>query len=383
MKKIDSEKLRFLISENSNAELHENKIGCKEIVIHQSGECVYRDVFKSELFSKTADGQGMIYRAASMTKPITSVAVLQLVDRGLLNLDDKISEFFPKAKDLKVAEVENNKILSLMPLEREITVGNLLSHTSGIGCEPITNIFGCTNNELSLEDAVDDILSKPLAFQPDSSQCYSATESFDIVAGIVQKVSDLRFDEYLTENIFKPLEMINTTFCPTNEQWKNVVAMHKRTEDGKSEISVMPQGCVFDSFKTKRMPAGAGLVTTADDYIKFADMLCFGGTTKENKRVLSEKAVNLMSTPHIPANIENWCEKWGLGVRIVVSNDYPHGLGIGCFGWSGAYGTHFWVDRENQISAVMMKNSCYDGGAGNKSACQLEKDVYDSLKQVK
>ena len=137
---------------------------------------------------------------------------------------------------------------------------------------------------------------------------------------------------------------------------------------------------MFENYSTVRMPAGAGLVTTADDYIKFADMLCMSGVTGDNARILSKEAVARISTPHIPANFENWCEKWGLGVRIVISDSYPHGLEPGCFGWSGAYGTHFWVDPNNRISAVMMKNSRYDGGAGNASACQFEEDVCNSLR---
>lgn len=382
MKKIDSQKLELLISQHTNQELSENKIGCKEVIVHQDGECVYSGVFGTKSVGGEVAQKGLLYRAASMTKPITVTAVLQLVDKGLLSLDDKISKFYPKAKDLKVAIVEDEKIVSCVPIKKEITVRNLLSHTSGIGSGPITSIIGCTNNSLSLDDAIEDILTKPLAFEPESTECYCATEAFDIAAGIVQKLADRPFDVYLKENVFNPLGMVNTTFSPTDEQWENLVVMHNRTDDGKSENSKRPEGCVFDGFSTKRMPAGAGLVTTADDYIKFAEMLCFGGMAKETSRILSENAVRLMSTSQIPDNIEmsKYDQQWGLGVRVITSCEYAFGLGIGCFGWSGAYGTHFWVDRENRISAVMMKNSCYDGGAGNKSACQLEKDIYDSLK---
>ncbi|MBO4733000.1 MAG: beta-lactamase family protein [Clostridia bacterium] len=380
MKIIDGKKLEFLISKHTNEELARNKIGCKEVIVHQKGKRVYAGVFGTNPVGAAAARAGMIYRAASMTKPVTSVAVLQLVDKKLLNLDDKISKFFPKAKDLKVAVVEDGKIISFLPLKREITVENLLSHTSGIGCSPLTDILGCKNNAMSLDEAIEDILSKPVYFEPDSAQCYGTTEAFDIAAGIVEKASGIRFDEYLNENIFKPLEMTNTTFCPTEKQWENTVAMHNRTKDGKGENSACLEGCVFENYSAERMPAGAGLVTTAEDYVKFADMLCFFGKTRNNGRILSEKAAVLLSTPHHPANFENWCEKWGLGVRVVTDVSYPHGLGVGCFGWSGAYGTHFWVDRENGISVVMMKNSRYDGGAGNKSACQLERDVCDSLK---
>ena len=377
VRKIESQKLEFLISKHTNQELHENKIGCKEVIVHQEGECVYSGVFGTSSVGGLVAKKGLIYRAASMTKPITTTAVLQLVDKGLIDLDDKISKFYPKAKDLKVAIIKNEKIVSSVPLENEITVRNLLSHTSGIGSDPITIIFPNTNNTMTLDQAIEDIFTKPILFEPNSSERYSATEAFDIAAGIVQKVSGIPFDKYLKENIFEPLGMENTTFCPTDEQWEKVVAMHNRTENGESENSIRPTGCVFDGFLTKRMPAGAGLVTTADDYIKFADMLCFGGKSKDGKQILSENAVNLMSTPQCDKSLGY--EKWGLGVRVVTSEDYPHGLDIGCFGWSGAYGTHFWVDRKNRISVVMMKNSCYDGGAGNKSACQLERDVSESL----
>ncbi len=379
VKPIDSQKLSSLISAHTNEELSENKIGSKEVIVHQDGQCIYKGVFGTGSVDGAAAKPGMLYRAASMTKPITAVAVLQLIDKGLLCPEDKVSRFFPAAKDMKVAVVENGRIASLVPLKREITVGNLLSHTSGIGCEPVNSILGCTNNTLSLDEAIEDIFSKPLSFEPDSSQSYSATEAFDVAAGIVQKITDRRFDEYLQENIFTPLEMTNTTFSPTDEQWSRTVPMHNRSGSGESEIAPTSAGCVFEGYLPKRMPAGAGLITTADDYIKFADMLCAGGKTAAGRQIMSPHAVRLMSSPHTPANIENWCEKWGLGVRIIVSDSYPHGLEVGSFGWSGAYGTHFWVDPKNRITAVMMKNSRYDGGAGNRSACQLEKDVYVSL----
>ena len=118
---------------------------------------------------------------------------------------------------------------------------------------------------------------------------------------------------------------------------------------------------------------------SAEDYIRFADMLCGGGLAENGARVLSEKAVRAMSSPALPEEVEMPVERWGLGVRVIISPDYPQGLGVGCFGWSGAYGTHFWVDPENRVSVVMMKNSLYDGGAGNRSACQLERDVSAAL----
>ena len=147
-------KLEFLISEHANLELLQNKIGCKEVIIHQDGKCVYSGVFGTKSVGGEAAKSGLIYRAASMTKPVTAVAVLQLVDKGLLRLDDKISKFFPKADNLKVAAVEGNKIVSCVPLKREITVENLLSHTSGIGCSPVVDILGENNYNLSFNSVI-------------------------------------------------------------------------------------------------------------------------------------------------------------------------------------------------------------------------------------
>jgi len=132
---------------------------------------------------------------------------------------------------------------------------------------------------------------------------------------------------------------------------------------------------VFNDAITARMAAGAGLATTAEDYCRFAEMLCRGGTTPSGARVLAQSTAAQMASPHVPEAIMPGSERWGLGMRVVVGSDYPHGLDVGCFGWSGAYGTHFWVDPQNKVSVVMMKNSLYDGGAGNRSACTLERDV--------
>lgn len=266
MRKIDVSKLSDLVSEHTNEEIRENRVACKEVVVSQDGKCVFHSVYGTDLSDGSAVEKGRIYRAASMTKPITAVAVLQMIDRGLLNLEDKVSKFFPEAKDLKVAQVRDNKIVGCVPCEREVVVRNLLSHSCGIVCPPVEGILGGTNRTMPLNEAIRDILSKPLSFEPDSAQCYT-TEAYDVAAGIVQILSDRPFDEYLRENIFEPLGMENTTFCPTDAQWKRIIPMHRRTADGQSAIAVRPDGCVFENYLPERMPAGAGLATTADDYI--------------------------------------------------------------------------------------------------------------------
>lgn len=379
MKTLDLKKLEQLITAQTEEEIKNGVLSGKEILIHQNGEEVFHKVFGNKSADGTPLEANMIFRAASMTKPITAAAVLILVDRGLLDLDEPIKTFFPKAENLKMAELDDGKIKSLRPVRNQVTVRHLLTHSSGIGSEPLCGIVNKPNFNMPFADAVESILDNPISFEPGREQCYSATEAFDVAARIVEIVTGMAFDEFLKENLFIPLGMENTTFAPTKEQWKNVVAMHAKSADGTIYDDNMIENCVFVNYLPERRPAGAGLATTAEDYVKFADMLCLGGISNDGKRIISEKTMNLMSVPQGPVMAEGWCERWGLGVRVIEHPGYPHGLSVGCYGWSGAYGSHFWIDPTNKLTVVMMKNSRIDGGAGNRSATTLERDVTEAF----
>ncbi|MBQ6020347.1 MAG: beta-lactamase family protein [Clostridia bacterium] len=374
MKRLDVEKMSALIREHAEAELRDQRIRGKEIVIRRDGETVYHETFGASCADGKPLEKNRIYRLASMTKPVTATAVMQLADRGLLDVDGPASEYFPQMKELKVATVKDGKIVKLVPAENEIMICDLLCHTSGIGCSPVLELTRSTA-KLPLDEALEQILRQPLSFEPRTSQMYSPTDAFDVAAGIVELVSGMPFDEYLKKNIFDPLEMPDTTFAPTADQRRRTVALFDRTPEGVGFDAPTPDDAVFADYAPQRMPAGAGLVSAARDYMRFAQMLCNCGKAFNGARILSPEAVKRMSSSNIPDNIDMGCERWGLGVRVIVSSGYPHGLGVGCFGWSGAYGTHFWNDPENRLTVVMMKNSLYDGGAGNNSATSLERDV--------
>ena len=376
MKTIDINILSELVASHAREELERNQIGVKEVIVHQAGRRVYHGVFGAPEENRE---KRLLFRAASMTKPITAAVAAQLADRGLLDLNEPAYRYFPQMKDLQVATVKNGEIVSLRPVRNVIRVADLLCHTSGIGCSPVFELMS-SNARLPQKESVGAILTHPLSFEPLTAQAYSPTDAFDIAAGVVTRVSGMAFDEYLQRNLFEPLGMVDTTFSPNSEQWGRMVPMHARTKEGKSETAPMPEGCVFGDYLPERMAAGAGIASTAEDYIRFAEMLCHGGVAEDGTRVLSEAAVRQVATDHVPPEVRMGSERWGLGVRVITGADYPHGLGVGCFGWSGAYGTHFWVDPENEISVVMMKNSLYDGGAGNRSACRLEEDVAASLR---
>ena len=149
--------------------------------------------------------------------------------------------------------------------------------------------------------------------------------------------------------------------------------MHNR-ENGKNTVFKMPDGCVFEDVPCTHFLGGAGLASTMRDYCKFARMLLDGGKA-ENARILKEETVRLLRSPHF---YKRQTESWGLGVRV-ITKETDTLLPEGVFGWSGAYGSHFWVDPTNRLFAVFMKNSEVDGGSGNESARNFEKAVYSSF----
>ena len=379
MKRIDVEKLRGSVREHTLNELRENRIGGKEVIVHQNGRRVYREAFGTSAPGGHTPEKPLLYRAASMTKPITAAAVAIAADRGLLDLNAPAYTFYPQMRRLQVATVENGKIVSLRPAVNVIKVRDLLSHTTGLGSSPVTEAVKKNTHAMTLHEAIGWMLEQPLAFEPLTQQVYSPTAAFDVAAGIVEKVSDMPFDGFLKKYLFDPLHMTDTTFAPDAEQRQRMAPVHNRTPDGRSITAEMPKGCVFENYITARLMAGGGIAATAEDYIRFADMLCAGGVAEDGCRVLSESMVHRMAAPNMPEEIDMGCERWGFGMRIVTCPGYPHGLGVGCFGWSGFYGTHFWVDPENKLAVVMMKNSYFDGGAGNSSACALERDVSEAL----
>ena len=313
---------------------------------------------------------------ASMTKPITAAAILILIERGVLSLDDKVSEFLPEFRDIHITQVTQNGLTDLGKAQNEITVCNLLTHTSGIGTDPLKEQKMTYNDKKSIDSAVEFYSKIGLDFEPGTKQQYSPFAAFDVSAKIIEKVSGTDYHDFLMQEIFEPCGMSNTTFTPTREQWNAVIAMHNKI-DGKNCDEKMNDDCVFSDFPQTHYLGGAGLVSTLADYSKFAQMLLNKGKVP-TKQIIGEDTLRLMSTPFVSEEIMPSSERWGLGVRVIVREDYEN-LPLGAFGWSGAYGTHFWIDPANNIAAVYMKNSLFDGGAGNESARNFEKAVNDSL----
>lgn len=377
MSKPDISLLKNNIEKTALYDFENNKVfGSAYCVIH-GDDMIYKKCFGTVSADNTQPvTENTIFRMASMTKPVTAAATLILIDRGLLSLHDKVSEYLPEFKDIQITQITQNGLKNLGKAQNEITVCNLLTHTSGIGTDPLKEQKMTDEDRKTIDSSVEFYSKNGLDFEPGTKQQYSPFGAFDVLAKIIEKVSGTDYQNFLMQEIFEPCGMLNTTFTPTREQWKTMIAMHNKV-DGKNCDAKMNENCVFSDFPETHYLGGAGLVSTLADYSCFAKMLLNKGKTP-TKQIISEETLRLMRTPFVPEDIMPSSERWGLGVRVIVREDYKN-LPLGAFGWSGAYGTHFWIDPANNIAAVYMKNSLFDGGAGNESARNFEKAVSDSL----
>jgi CubicO group peptidase (beta-lactamase class C family) len=304
-----------------------------------------------------------IFRIASMTKPVVGVAILMMMEEGKVRLTDPVSKFIPEFKELKVAVPQGQPgarggrgeppRFYTVPAEREITVKDLLAHTSGLVSGTISTAEAA-KIQRKPGDALADYLPKlsqvPLEFQPGSRWTYSPGAGFDTLGRIVEIVSGQSLDQFLKQRIFEPLGMKDTFFNISDAQKSRVATMYQKMGNTLQKSPNQPAA------PTTYFSGGGGLSSTAEDYGKFAQMLVNGGQLN-GKRLLSPRTVELMGSPFAPDTLPGRTrgEAWGLSVRVIV-DAVARGtyLSNGSFGWQGAFGTHFWVDPKEKLVGLLM-----------------------------
>lgn len=318
-----------------------------------------------------------MFRLASMSKPVAAVAILMLAEEGKVRLSDPVSRFIPAYANLEVGIVKpaapgpggppaaapagpggRTPDFYTVPTTRQITVLDLLTHTSGLMSGPMGNSAGNAafnqRHELGLK-WVEQLDKTPLEFQPGTRWAYSAVAGFDALAHIVEIAAGQEYSAFLQQRLFGPLGMRDVTFWPSAEQRSRLATVYQR-RDGKLVPSDDP-----DSMSGQKYHGGGGgLMATAETYAQFAMMLANGGELN-GVRILSPRTVELMGSAFIPATLPGRQpgEGYGLGVRV-VTDSAARGtwLSEGSFGWSGAYGTHFWADpKENLVGIVLAQTS--------------------------
>ncbi len=372
MKYIDALKLGTIIEKDARYELSSENLYGVSYAVFQKDRIVYKKCFGySDGYGTKTLGSDTLFRIASMTKPITAFAFLKLIDKGFVKLSDPVKKYLPQFENIHVTAPDGT---DLGVSKKDVTILHLFTHTSGIGS--LKNVCLSSDDVSTVEKTIDFYVNKGLDFEPFTVQAYSPYAAFDVLVAIAEKVTGCSYDEFLEQEIFLPCKMKDTTFSPNEEQWNRLSVMHQKT-GLKNNVFIMPANCIFENFPTSHKLGGAGLVSTLDDYLNFSTMLLNMGEF-DGQTFVSKETFSLMCTPHVPQYIMNADFSWGLGVRVITSKEYEY-LPVGSFGWSGAYGSHFFIDPVNKIAAVMMKNSKFDGGSGNKTAVRFEKAVFDSL----
>jgi CubicO group peptidase (beta-lactamase class C family) len=335
----------------------------KTVDLHATG---FQDVEK-QLPMKT----DTIFRIASMTKPITSVAIMMLYEEGKLQLTDSVARFIPAFKGQRV--MENG---ATVPARREINIRDLLSHRAGLSygflnAGPVGDAYrkegvldGLAVMPLTLEEAINKLAAQPLVSQPGAAWNYSL--STDVLGRVVEVASGQPLNVFFQERIFKPLGMTETSFDLPEAKFPRLATVY--SPDGANGIRPMKDPESFgntvmsplQSYKApkKYFSGGAGLVSTAADYAKFANML-LGGGALGNARLLSPTTIELMTVSHttdLPAGgLLGPGAGFGLGFRVVTDLGPTQTSGSeGLYGWSGIYGTVFWVDPKERLVAIMM-----------------------------
>jgi CubicO group peptidase (beta-lactamase class C family) len=304
-----------------------------------------------------------IFHLASMTKPIAGVAVLMLMEEGKLRLNDPVSKFIPELKTLTVAvpmepgpgpaAAGAEPRFYTVPAAREITIRDLLTHTSGLVSGGISATEAAKMPRKptdALADYIPRLAAVPLAFQPGSRWTYSPGAGFDTLGRVVEVVSGQTFDTFLRQRIFEPLGMKDTFFYPPDDRLARVATIYQRTPEGlqKAPDQRVTAGRYFSG--------GGGLMSTAEDYLQFGQMLVNGGQLN-GKRLLSPTTVELMSSVHVKDTFPGRPpgRSWGLSVQV-ISDPVAASMRVspGSFGWDGAFGTHFWADPREKIVGLLM-----------------------------
>lgn len=325
------------------------------------------------------------FRLFSMTKPITSVALLMLYEEGKFQLRDPLARYLPEFEDVRVyAGVDDNGDALFEAPTRAPTVQDVFRHTAGFNYgaadEPIQHYFTPhPYSEPSLAKLTERLANAPLVYQPGTQWVYSF--SHDIQARLVEVLSGMAFEDFLQERIFDPLGMDETVFAVPSRLVDRFPNTYSPDDSGKLVASDTPEDTSYDFAPF----GGVSLSSPVMDYARFAQMLVNSGEL-EGARLLSPKTVDLMATDHLPNGVtrgaagggESSGEGYGLGVRVVTDAAKAGNLtSAGTFGWSGAAGTHFFVDRSEELTAVFMIQRQGSGGFGMSSA--FETMVYQAI----
>lgn len=310
---------------------------------------------KADITTRAPMRPDSIFRLMSMTKPVTAVATMILVEEGMLDLDAPVSRYLPEFSTFGVEGAP------------QLTLRHLLTHTSGIG-------FGKIPTKTpTLAERAREIATRKMPMPVGESWAYSGVDGPDVVARVIEVVAGEPYGGFVKRRIFDPLGMVDTTYALTAQQQARLVGLYQ-AKDGVIDKGVAP----FPEFAYAS--GGAGLYSTVPDFMRFSQMLA-GGGKRGSVQILTTRSVEELGKSQLPPGFKGLPPGIGAGLLMRVVVD-PAAAGsplpAGAFGWSGAYGTHFWIEPSSGVSAVWMINLTNAGGAGSPDALDFERLVEEA-----
>lgn len=338
------------------------------LTIARKGKLVYQKSFGFQDREKsTPMTNDSIFRIYSMTKPIVSVAAMMLVEEGKLNLAEPVSKYIPEFKDMKVGvdsiDANGTASFKVVPAKRQITVQDLMRHTSGLTygaplndkttVQKMYKEAGLGLTAPSLADFVKALAKLPLQWEPGTTYEYSY--STDVLGRVVEVASGKNLNEFLRERILSPLKMGDTHFILPAEKLSRLAEAQPNPQTGE-------RLALLDFTQPTGLFAGGhGLVSTAGDYLRFCQMMLNGGEL-EGARILGSRTVGYMASNHVGPNIGvgtvwNPGDGYGFGLGFAVRKDNglaPWPGSVGDYYWGGYAGTYFWMDPKEQLTVTYM-----------------------------
>ncbi len=369
---MSSDRLRR-VTESMRAHVQAGDVAGVVTLVARRGRLVHHEAQGAmNLETKTPMAKDAIFRLASMSKPITGVAVLMLIEEGKIRLTDPVSRFIPEFKSMKVAVARPGgragaaagggagaaaggaagpAPFDTVSATREITIRDLLTHTSGLVSG---GLGGATAPQRAPTDTLAGYIPKlgavPLDFQPGTLWRYSGQAGFDVLSRIVEAVSGQPFDQFLKQRLFDPLGMKDTTFVLNAANESRIPILYNRSPKGLQPTPRVTNTTYFSG--------AGGLASTAEDYLQFAQMLLNRGQMN-GVRFLSPKTIDLMTANHTGDMVNGQFGRpergMGFGLSVQVVQD-PAAADLrvskGAYGWAGGTGVSFWIEPEEQLVSI-------------------------------
>ncbi|MGH7009991.1 MAG: serine hydrolase domain-containing protein [Caulobacteraceae bacterium] len=377
--------------------------GCQVAVARHGHLAYFRSLGRMDIARGKPMAEDAIFRIYSMTKPITSVALMSLYEQGFFQLNDPVSRFFPSWKGHRVWVSGRGAEMKTEEPKRPLSMRDMLSHTGGLTYGAALTALGAPDMGLpvdqvyaevgvrrgrgeTLAEFMEKLAKVPLLYQPGERWMYSL--STDVCGALVEKISGERFDHYLAEAIFEPLGMKDTAFFVPEEKVSRFCANFRRKPDRTLELIDDPERSEYLK-EPSFFSGGGGLVSTTEDYLRFCEMLRRGGEL-DGARILGPRTIDLMRRNHLKngkdltemaiggfSETANEGVGFGLGFASTLSEVRNGALGEGDYYWGGAASTIFWIDPKEDMSVVFMTQFMPSGTFNFRG--QLKSIIYSSI----